>query len=146
VIGGTATGVDAAIAALAQRGVRKAVKLAVSVPSHTPLMHGAADQLAQVMESLVWSAPNIPVVQNVDAAIHTDVASIRAALARQLYLPVRWTECVQALRSRGVTRIGECGPGKVLAGLIRRIDKSIETRGLGTSTDFDATLRAWRGS
>ncbi|HSR64458.1 MAG TPA: ACP S-malonyltransferase, partial [Xanthomonadaceae bacterium] len=91
VIGGHAAAVDRALALLAGRGVRKAVKLAVSVPSHTPLMREAADRLAQAMGDTAWSAPQLPVVQNVDAQAHGDVAAIRDALVRQLYLPVRWT-------------------------------------------------------
>ncbi len=144
VIGGHAIAVDAALAVLAGRGVRKAVKLAVSVPSHTPLMRGAADRLAETMLGLDWKAPAIPVVHNVDAAMHENVEAIRDALTRQLYLPVRWTECVQALAAGGATRIGECGPGKVLAGLVRRIDKSLDARALGAPADFDAALAEWR--
>ncbi|MFC4727060.1 ACP S-malonyltransferase [Coralloluteibacterium thermophilus] len=144
VIGGHAIAVDAALATLAGRGVRKAVKLAVSVPSHTPLMRQAADRLAAAMDGLAWSAPTIPVVQNADAAVATDVAQIREALVRQLYLPVRWTECVQALAAGGATRIAECGPGKVLAGLVKRIDKGVEARSLGTAADLDAALADWR--
>ena len=108
---------------LAERGVRKAVKLAVSVPSHTPLMREAANRLSEAMNALAWSAPDRPVVQNVDAEVHDTVQSIRDALVRQLYLPVQWTGCVQALAARGATRIAECGPGKVLTGLVKRIDK-----------------------
>jgi len=144
VIGGTAAGVDAAIAALAERGVRKAVKLAVSVPSHTPLMREAADALAQAMDTVAWRAPTIPVVQNVDAKVHGDVAALRDALVRQLYLPVRWTECVQALAAAGVQRIGECGPGKVLTGLIKRIDKSLDGRALGSAADLTSALNDWK--
>jgi len=123
VIGGHAAAVDRALALLAERGVRKAVKLAVSVPSHTPLMREAANRLSEAMGTLAWSAPDRPVVQNVDAEVHDSVQSIRDALVRQLYLPVQWTGCVQALASRGVVRIAECGPGKVLSGLVKRIDK-----------------------
>ena len=144
VIGGHAEAVDAAIALLAERGVRKAVKLAVSVPSHTPLMREAANRLAEAMSAYRWSAPRIPVVQNVDATVHDDLASIRDALVRQLYLPVRWTACVQALAAAGATRIAECGPGKVLAGLVKRIDKTIEGRALGTPGEFDAALAELR--
>ena len=140
VIGGHAEAIDAAIALLAERGVRKAVKLAVSVPSHTPLMREAANRLAEAMTAYRWDAPRIPVVQNVDAAVHDDVASIRDALVRQLYLPVRWTDCVRALATAGATRIAECGPGKVLTGLVKRIDKAIEGRALGTPGEFDAAL------
>jgi [acyl-carrier-protein] S-malonyltransferase len=143
VIGGHATAVDRALALLAERGVRKAVKLAVSVPSHTPLMRQAADRLAVAMDDLTWNAPSFPVVQNVDAKVHDGVAAIRDALVRQLYLPVQWTSCVQALAARGATRIGECGPGKVLAGLVKRIDKGLDARALGTVADFDAARNDW---
>ena len=143
VIGGHAAAVDRALALLAERGVRKAVKLAVSVPSHTPLMREAANRLSETMAGMRWHAPKIPVVQNVDAEVHEGVQSIRDALVRQLYLPVQWTGCVQALAARGAVRIGECGPGKVLAGLAKRIDKSLDARALGTPADFDAALADW---
>jgi [acyl-carrier-protein] S-malonyltransferase len=140
VIGGHTAAVDRALALLAERGVRKAVKLAVSVPSHTPLMREAANRLSETMACMRWHAPAIPVVQNVDAEVHDGVQAIRDALVRQLYLPVQWTSCVQALSARGVTRIAECGPGKVLAGLSKRIDKSIDARPLGTPGEFEAAL------
>jgi [acyl-carrier-protein] S-malonyltransferase len=144
VIGGHAQAVDAAIALLAERGARKTVTLAVSVPSHTPLMREAANRVAEAMNAYAWHAPRIPIVQNVDAKIHDDIAAIRDALVRQLYLPVRWTECVQALAGAGATRFAECGPGKVLTGLIKRIDKTIESRALGMPGEFDAALADWR--
>ena len=97
VIGGHAAAVDRALEALAQAGVRKSVRLAVSVPSHTPLMRDAADKLGLAMEGIAWALPAIPVVQNVDASVSDEVGGIRDALVRQLYLPVRWTGCVQAL-------------------------------------------------
>ena len=143
VIGGHAASVDAALAMLAERGVRKAVKLAVSVPSHTPLMREAANRLAETMAGLDWRMPSLPVVQNVDAQAHDNVDAIRDALVRQLYLPVQWTGCVQALVARGVGRIGECGPGKVLAGLVKRIDKSLDTRALGTPGEFAGAIEEW---
>ena len=144
VIGGHAAAVDRAIALLAERGVRKAVKLAVSVPSHTPLMREAANRLSEAMAGLRWQDPKLPVVQNVDAEVHEGVQAIRDALVRQLYLPVQWTGCVQALAARGATRIAECGPGKVLSGLCKRIDKSLDARPLGTPQDFDAALADWK--
>ena len=144
VIGGHAQAVDAAIALLAERGVRKAVKLAVSVPSHTPLMREAANRLAEAALAYTWKLPRIPVVQNVDARAHSELDTILDALVRQLYLPVRWTGCVQALAGAGVSRIAECGPGKVLAGLVRRIDKSIDGRALGTPGEFESALADWR--
>jgi [acyl-carrier-protein] S-malonyltransferase len=140
VIGGHVGAVDRAMTELGNRGVRKVVKLAVSVPSHTPLMREAARQLGEVMASMSWQMPDRPVLQNADAAGHDSIDAIRDALVRQLYLPVRWTECVQALAANGATRIIECGPGKVLAGLIKRIDKSIDARAIGTPSDFDAAL------
>lgn len=144
VIGGHAAAVDRALAILAERGVRKAVKLPVSVPSHTPLMRDAADRLADAIADVAWQAPSLPVVQNVDAQVHDEVAAIRDALVRQLYLPVRWSDCMQALMAQGATRIAECGPGKVLAGLCRRIDKSLDARALGEPDDMAAALAAWR--
>ena len=144
VIGGHAAAVDAALATLAERGVRKAVKLAVSVPSHTPLMREAANRLAETMAGLGWRMPALPVVQNVDAGVHDSLDAIREALVRQLYLPVQWTGCVQALAARGVGRIGECGPGKVLAGLVKRIDKSLDTRALGTPGEFAGAIEEWK--
>ena len=143
VIGGDAAAVDRALALLAERGVRKAVKLAVSVPSHTPLMREAANRLAQTMAGLHWKVPALPVVQNVDVQVHASVDAICDALVRQLYLPVQWNGCVQALAARGVDRIGECGPGKVLAGLIKRIDKSLDARALGTPAEFAAAIEEW---
>ncbi|MGY0634419.1 ACP S-malonyltransferase [Luteimonas sp. A478] len=144
VIGGHAAAVDRALALLGERGVRKAVKLAVSVPSHTPLMREAANRLATAMGELQWNDPEVPVVQNVDAEVHEGAHAIRDALVRQLYLPVQWTGCVQALASRGAGVIAECGPGKVLSGLVRRIDRSLQALPLGTPEDFDAALAQWK--
>ncbi|MBS0458090.1 MAG: ACP S-malonyltransferase [Proteobacteria bacterium] len=141
VIAGHAAAVDRALAKLAQSGVRKAVKLPVSVPSHTALMHGAAERLAARMATIGWSAPSIPVVHNADVRSHDDPAAIRDALTRQLHQPVQWTGCVQELRDRGATRVIECGPGKVLAGLIKRIDRSLDARAIGTPADFDTALK-----
>ncbi|MBS0194748.1 MAG: ACP S-malonyltransferase [Proteobacteria bacterium] len=141
VIAGHAAAVDRALAHLAQRGVRKAVKLPVSVPSHTALMRGAADRLAERMASIAWQAPSIPVIQNADVRSFDDVAAIRDALARQLYQPVQWTGCVQELRDRGATQVIECGPGKVLAGLVKRIDRALDARAIGTPPDFDNALK-----
>lgn len=144
VIGGNADAVDRALALLAEAGVRKTVKLAVSVPSHTPLMREAANRLSETMSSLDWREPALPVVQNVDAEVHDGAQAIRDALVRQLYLPVQWTGCVQALAARGITRVAECGPGKVLSGLAKRIDKSLESRAIGDAAEFEATLSDWR--
>ena len=144
VIGGHAAAVDKALAMLGERGVRKAVKLAVSVPSHTPLMRDAANRLAEAMAGLSWRMPDRPVVQNVDARVHDSVDAIRESLVRQLYLPVQWTGCVQALVGKGATRMAECGPGKVLAGLAKRIDKGSDARAIGAVGEFEAALGEWK--
>ena len=144
VIGGDAAAVDRAIALLTERGVRKVVKLAVSVPSHTPLMREAANRLAATMRGMSWKSPSIPVVQNVDAQVHDGIDDIRDALVRQLYLPVRWTDCTLALKAKGAIRIAECGPGKVLTGLVKRIDKSLEARSLATPGDFQSAIEEWK--
>ncbi len=140
VIAGHAGAVERATAVLAERGVRKVIKLAVSVPSHTPLMRDAAQRLAARMADLPWLVPTIPVLQNADAKAHAGIEFIRAALERQLYMPVLWTDTVQSLVRNGTTRICECGPGKVLAGLCKRIDKSIDARALGTPADLKQAL------
>jgi len=145
VIGGHASALDRALAELAARGVRKVIKLAVSVPSHTPLMKDAARQLGEVMANLSWRMPDRAIVQNADARASQSVEEIRDALVRQLYLPVRWTECVQLLAAQGATHFIECGPGKVLTGLVKRIDKSLEARAIGLPADFDAALVENRG-
>ena len=143
VIAGHAEAVDRALAKLAELGVKKTIKLAVSVPSHCALMRDAADRLGERMASIAWQLPSIPVIQNAEARSYDTVEDIRGALQRQLYLPVRWTECVQALAAGGTTRIAECGPGKVLAGLVRRIDKTLEARAIGAPAELDAARAEW---
>ena len=140
VIAGHAGAVDRAVQRLGELGVRKVIKLQVSVPSHTPLMREAAQQLAAKMAGLPWQVPAIPVLQNADAKAHAGIEFIRAALERQLYMPVLWTDTVQSLVKNGATKIFECGPGKVLSGLCKRIDKSIDARALGTPTELRAAL------
>ncbi|HJR09934.1 MAG TPA: ACP S-malonyltransferase [Rhodanobacteraceae bacterium] len=140
VIAGHAGAVDRAAQRLGELGVRKVIKLSVSVPSHTPLMREAAQQLAARMAELPWQVPTIPVLQNADAKAHVGIEFIRAALERQLYMPVLWTDTVQSLVKNGATKIFECGPGRVLAGLCKRIDKSIDARALGTPPELHAAL------
>lgn len=140
VIAGHAEAVDRALARLAELGVRKAIKLPVSVPSHCALMLGAAEQLAAHIKTLTWQLPKIPVIQNADARSFESIEEIQAALVRQLYMPVRWTECVLALETSGATRLLECGPGKVLSGLNKRISKTIESRAIGAPSDLQQAL------
>jgi len=140
VIAGNAEAVDRALARLAELGVKKAIKLAVSVPSHCALMREAADRLGERMAAIAWQRPSIPVIQNAEARNYASVEEIRGALQRQLYLPVRWTQCVQALAAVGATGVFECGPGKVLTGLVKRIDKSLDARAIGTPAELEAAL------
>ncbi len=143
VIAGHAEAVQRVIDALADKGVRKVVKLPVSVPSHCSLMREAADKLSARMADVQWHEPRIPVVQNADADVHSSIAHIRAALERQLYMPVRWTRTIEVLARGGVARVAECGPGKVLCGLIRRIDRQLEGRAIGDPDTFAAALADW---
>lgn len=143
VIAGNAEAVDRVLAKLAELGVKKSIRLAVSVPSHCALMRKAADRLGERMAAIDWQLPSIPVIQNAEARSYASVEDIRGALQRQLYLPVRWTQCVQALAAGGTLRIAECGPGKVLSGLIKRIDKNLEVRAIGTPVELDAAHVAW---
>ena len=122
VIAGSKAGVDRACEVLKAKGAKRALLLAVSAPFHSSLMKPAADRLRERLATTTLVSPAIPVVNNVDVKIETDPAAIRDALYRQAFGPVRWVETVQAIRARGVTHIFECGPGKVLAGIVKRID------------------------
>jgi [acyl-carrier-protein] S-malonyltransferase len=121
VIAGHAPAVDRAIASAKDLGARRAVRLSVSVPSHCPLMQPAADRFAPVLADTAFAAPAARVLHNVDVALHEDADGIRKALCEQLSAPVRWADSMLALAREGVTRYVECGPGKVLAGLNKRI-------------------------
>jgi [acyl-carrier-protein] S-malonyltransferase len=122
VIAGSKAGVDKACELLKAAGAKRALPLAVSAPFHSSLMKPAADRLRDRLASAAIASPRIPVVDNVDVRSETDPAAIRDALYRQAYGPVRWEETVRAILARGVTHVLECGPGRVLAGLVRRID------------------------
>ena len=124
VIAGLATAVERAIAAASAKGARRALALPVSVPAHSSLMKPAADQLRSRLESTAFTPSIIPAVYGVDVKTHSDAASIRAGLVRQLYTPVYWSATVRTMIAAGATVIVECGPGKVLTGLNRRIDKN----------------------
>jgi len=128
VVAGHTQAVERAVAQAKQAGAKRAVVLPVSVPSHCALMQGAAEQLAQRLEGISIQTPQVPVINNVDVASPDAPAAIRDALARQLHQPVRWVEVIRAMAARGVERIVECGPGKVLVGLNKRIDKSLRAQ------------------
>ena len=125
VIAGNKAAVERAMALAKEKGAKRALPLPVSVPSHSSLMQPAADKLLAHLQSISLSAPAIPVLHNTDVLSHHDAAAIRVALARQLHTPVRWVETVQALKAAAVERVIECGPGKVLTGLAKRIDDSL---------------------
>lgn len=122
VIAGSKAGVEKACEALKAQGAKRALPLPVSAPFHSSLMKPAAERLKERLRAVAIAAPRIPVVNNIDVRVETEPDAIRDALYRQAFGPVRWVEVVQALRGRGIVRIVECGPGKVLAGMVKRID------------------------
>ncbi len=140
VIAGTVEGVGKAIELCKAAGSKRALPLPVSAPFHTSLMHPAGDKLREAMAALKFSAPSIPVVHNVNAKTEMDPEKIKAILVEQIFSPVQWTHCVQALASQGVTAAIECGPGKVLCGLVKRIDKNISCLSIEDSAGLDAAL------
>ena len=125
VIAGSKAAVDKACEILKANGAKRALPLPVSAPFHSSLMKPAADKLKEKLAGITLAAPQIPVLNNVDVSIETDTDRIREALYRQAFGPVRWVECVQAIRAQGLTTLVECGPGKVLAGLAKRIDPAL---------------------
>jgi [acyl-carrier-protein] S-malonyltransferase len=127
VIAGHAGSVETAIDALQEAGAKRAMPLPVSAPFHTELMKPAGERLAEVVQATKINTPVIPVVHNVHAQTETDPDKIRALLVEQIYSPVQWTSCIQAMVSQGAAQMLECGPGKVLSGLNRRIDKSLQS-------------------
>ncbi|MDO5653514.1 MAG: ACP S-malonyltransferase [Brachymonas sp.] len=126
VIAGTKAGVEQACEALKAAGAKRALPLPVSAPFHSSLMQPAAEKLREKLAETAFAAPVIPVVNNVDVAVETDPAKICDALYRQAFGPVRWVECVQAIKARGVATVVECGPGKVLSGMVKRIDGDLQ--------------------
>ena len=125
VIAGSKAAVDKACEELKAAGAKRALILPVSAPFHSSLMKPAAEKLRQKLAETAFGTPLIPVVNNIDVAVETDEDRIKAALYRQAFGPVRWVECIQAIKAKGVLNIIECGPGKVLAGLVKRIDPEL---------------------
>ena len=145
VIAGEASAVDRAITLAKEAGAKRAIKLAVSVPSHCELMRPAADGLAMFLEATALRPPAIPVLHNVDVTAYDDVAAIRQALLSQLYQPVRWVETVLAFKQKGIEQLLEFGPGKVLTGLTRRIDKSLSCQGVFDEASLEQALTICSG-
>jgi [acyl-carrier-protein] S-malonyltransferase len=140
VIAGHSAAVEAAIVALKEAGARRAMPLPVSAPFHTELMKPAGERLAEAMADITFQTPQIPVVHNVNAATQSDPDQVRALLVEQIYSPVQWTSCVETIAATGVADIVECGPGKVLGGLNRRIDKSLLSYSLEEPDELVKTL------
>lgn len=144
VIAGSTKAVERAIVACQAAGAKKAMPLPVSVPSHCELMRPAAEKLADELNLIQLSKPRVPVVQNVHAAPETEVAAIRDNLVAQLYRPVRWIESVEFMAEQGVTTYIECGPGKVLVGLNKRIVKSAKSLAMNDPDSVMAALELLR--
>jgi [acyl-carrier-protein] S-malonyltransferase len=141
VIAGTKAGVEKASEMLKAAGAKRALPLPVSAPFHSSLMKPAAERLLRALGDVRIASPRIPVVNNIDVAAPTDPMAIREALVRQAAGPVRWVEVVQALKARGATHVVECGPGRVLAGMAKRIDESL----VAASVFDPATLAEVKG-
>lgn len=122
VIAGSKAAVEKACEVLKTMGAKRALNLPVSAPFHSSLMKHAAEKLKEKLAATTFSAPQIPVINNIDVTVESDADRIRDALYRQAFGPVRWVECIRAIKAKGITTVVECGPGKVLAGLVKRID------------------------
>jgi [acyl-carrier-protein] S-malonyltransferase len=145
VIAGSKAAVEKACEVLKASGAKRALPLPVSAPFHSSLMKPAAERLKEKLAATVFAAPQIPVLNNIDVAVQTDADAIRDALYRQAFGPVRWVESVRALKARGVTTVVECGPGKVLAGMVKRIDSELVSASVydpATLTEVQALLAA----
>ncbi|MDR0578229.1 MAG: ACP S-malonyltransferase [Candidatus Accumulibacter sp.] len=140
VIAGSKAAIERACRGCKSRGAKRAVLLPVSAPFHSSLIRPAADRLAARLAELEFRTPVIPVVNNVDVAIETDPARIKDALVRQTYSPVRWVETVRKIAAAGITDIAECGPGKVLAGLVRRCADGLNGIALCDAASIEANL------
>lgn len=138
VIAGNKEAVERANVLCKEAGAKRAMPLPVSVPSHCALMQPAADKLAEALESITFSAPAVPVINNADVATETDPAAIKSALVKQLHSPVRWTESVERMAGEGVESLLEFGPGKVLTGLTKRINRSVSSAAVNDIASLDA--------
>ena len=140
VIAGVSAAVDRAIVLCKEAGAKRALPLSVSAPFHTALMKPAADKLAVDIGAVSFNAPQIPLVHNVHAQTENDPEAIKALMIKQIYSPVRWVDCIGALQAKGVGMAVECGPGKVLCGLSKRIDKSLQMRASDSVADLQGAV------
>lgn len=141
VIAGSKAAVEKACEVLKANGAKRALPLPVSAPFHSSLMKPAAEKLRERLEAVEFAAPQMALINNIDVAVETDADRIRDALYRQAFGPVRWVECVQAIKAHGISTIVECGPGKVLAGMVKRIDAELT----GVALFDPATLAEVKG-
>ncbi len=144
VIAGHKAAVERAAAVAKAKGAKRAVMLPVSAPFHASLLKPAADRLAQALAGITFNAPQIPVVNNVDVAVVSDPAQIKQALARQACSPVRWVEVVRHMAMSGVTHVGECGPGKVLAGMTKRSEAGLQGFAIADASSLAQSLQTVR--
>lgn len=144
VIAGDKAAVERAAAVAKAKGAKRAVMLPVSAPFHASLLKPAAARLELVLTGIAFHAPQIPVVNNVDVAVVADPQQIKAALARQACSPVRWVEVIRHMAKSGVTHVGECGPGKVLAGMTKRIDNSLQGFAIADAASLAQSVQSWR--
>ncbi len=142
VIAGQVAAVDAAIALCKEAGAKRAMPLPVSAPFHTSLMRPAGEKLEEAMASIELSAPQVPVVHNVHAQTESDPAAIKALLVEQIYSTVKWVDCVNTMVANGIATTVECGPGKVLSGLNKRIHKPLECLNIEAPSSLEAALSA----
>lgn len=140
VIAGSSAAVEAAMDLCKEAGAKRALPLPVSAPFHTSLMKPAADNLADLVNSVSFSAPQVPVIHNVHAQTESDPETIKALMLEQIYSPVKWVDCVKQLKNNGATTLVECGPGKVLSGLTKRIDREISSLSTDNVADYTAAL------
>jgi [acyl-carrier-protein] S-malonyltransferase len=138
VLSGTAAAIEKAATACKEAGAKRALPLPVAGAFHSPLMQPAAEKMAALLAEIDFAEPTLPVLSNVTGAPHVDSEAIRANMVAQITGSVRWVECMQYLVAQGVTEAVECGPGKVLAGLMKRIDRSVSITNIGTFSDLDA--------
>jgi [acyl-carrier-protein] S-malonyltransferase len=145
VIAGHAAAVERAVEAAKEAGAKRALMLPVSVPSHCSLMMPAAEQLAARLAEITINTPTIPVLNNVDVKAESDPAAIRDGLKRQLFCPVRWVETINAIAKQDISQVVECGPGKVLAGLNKRINREMTAYTTSDVAGFDKAIQAIQG-
>jgi len=142
VVAGHASAIDSFIDAAKQQGAKRALKLPVSVPAHSSLMKPAADQFATALAEVDMQMPSVPIIQNATLSSPGSIEDLRTALQAQLYSPVKWVDTIQLLKDQDVTCIIEMGPGKVLTGLHKRIDKTLTTYCISDNQSLEAALKS----